>query len=124
MDEFWLASMLLHGYKHDALAEMLCVLCTSNAPAILDTTGKNIFDCINCIYLDIHVIHRQSLFMALHMECARQHANNFVFLCIKPFSLYLLQSPRYRHNALAETLCVSRKIKTPTVLEVASGDHV
>ena len=116
--------MSVRRYKHDALAGTLCVLCTSNMPAILDATRKNGFGYLNYIYLVVHVIHWQRLFMTLHMECARQHANNFVFLYTKLFSLYLLQSPRYRHNALAETLCVSCKSKIPIVLEIAAGNYV
>ena len=62
--------------------------------------------------------------MTLDMECKRQHANNFIFLCIKLISLYLLQSPRYKHDALAETLCVLCKSKMPKFLEVAVGNYV
>ena len=116
--------MALHRYNHDALAEALYVLCTSNGPGILDATWENNFGCINSIDLVVHVIHWQRLFMTLHMECERQHANNFVFLRIKLFSLYILQSPRYRHNALAQTLCVSCKSKMPTIIVVAAGNHV
>ena len=107
--------MSLHIYKHDALAGTLCVLCTSNAPAILDATRKNNFGCINFIYLVVLVIHSWRLFMTLHMECERQYANNFVFLYTKLLRLYLFQSLRFRHNTFGrDTLCLCNS-KTPRI---------
>ena len=44
--------------------------------------------------------------------------------CRKNIEAYKRATTRYRHNTWAETLYVSCKSKTPTVLEVAAGNYV